>query len=99
MATLRDRSRYDRPTPARSDLSKPTPHFTPELFAFLKRLKKNNDRDWFTKNKPQYEEHVKEPLLRFIDDLQPRMEKISPHIVVDVAPFMAYLAGALRLPF
>ncbi len=64
----------------------PTSHFTPELFKFLRDLKKNNTRDWFTKNKPRYEEHVKAPLLRFITDLAPRLERISPHFICDPKP-------------
>lgn len=63
-----------------------TEYFTKELFEFLRELKKNNTRDWFTKNKPRYEEHVKEPLLQFINDLAPRLEKISPHFICSPKP-------------
>jgi len=34
----------------------PTPIFTPATLKFLKQLKKNNNRDWFNKNKNRYEE-------------------------------------------
>jgi uncharacterized protein (TIGR02453 family) len=58
-------------------------HFTPALFRFLKDLAKNNDRTWFKKNQERFESDVREPLLRFITDLGPRMAKISEQIVVD----------------
>ena len=63
-----------------------TPHITPELFRFLRDLGKNNNRDWFQDNKPRYEEHVKDALLRFILDFGPRLEKISPNFCADPRP-------------
>ncbi len=58
-----------------------TPHFTPKLFSFLRDLAKNNDRDWFKAKQSRFEDHVREPLLRFISDSAPRFEKISPQIL------------------
>lgn len=58
-------------------------HFTPELFKFLKQLKADNTAEWFQKNKPRYEEHVKAPMLAFIADLAPGMAKISKQVRVD----------------
>lgn len=58
-------------------------HFSPELFTFLRAVKRNNDRTWFEKNKPRYEAHVKKPFLDFIADFAPRLAKISPHLVAD----------------
>ncbi len=52
-------------------------HFTPALFEFLRQLKKNNNRDWFQKNKARYEADVREPTLRFIEDAGPPLRKIS----------------------
>jgi uncharacterized protein (TIGR02453 family) len=63
-----------------------TPHFTPELFKFLRQLDRNNTRDWFTANKTRYEQHVRDPLLAFIADFKPRLAKISPHLVADPHP-------------
>ena len=56
--------------------------FSPKLFKFIKDLKANNNRDWFTENKPRYQEEVVEPLLQFMDALQPKLAKITPHILV-----------------
>lgn len=58
-------------------------HFSPALFKFFRELKKNNSREWFLDNKPRYEEHVREPILRFIAEFAPGLEKISPHFVAD----------------
>jgi uncharacterized protein (TIGR02453 family) len=61
-------------------------YFTPALFDFLRRLKKNNNRDWYLKNKARYESDVRDPALRFVDALAPRLRKISPHLVADSRP-------------
>ncbi len=63
-----------------------TAHFSPRLFTFLRSLKRHNDRDWFKVNKDRYEEHVRDPMLHFIEDFGPRLEKISPHFLADARP-------------
>lgn len=59
------------------------PHFTSEFFEFLLELRSNNTREWFQSNKGRYERDVKEPLLRFIEDFEPRLHSISTHFVAD----------------
>jgi len=54
---------------------------TPELFAFLRDLKANNNRDWFNANRSRYEDHIKEPLLTFIRDFAMPLRSISPHFL------------------
>lgn len=61
-------------------------HFSPHLFKFLKDLKRTNTRDFFQANKDRYLEHVRDPLLAFITDVAPQLEKISPEIVADPRP-------------
>jgi uncharacterized protein (TIGR02453 family) len=61
-------------------------YFTPELFRFLKRLKRNNDRDWFLAHKDEFEQHVRQPALRFITDFAAPLYDISPHLVADPRP-------------
>lgn len=61
-------------------------YFTPELFDFLRQLAKNNDRVWFEKNKPRYEQFVKAPLVEFIGDFAGPLKKISKHFVADARP-------------
>lgn len=54
-------------------------YFSKATFDFLKDLKANNDREWFADNKPRYEEHVKAPALRLIEDFGPELAKVSSH--------------------
>jgi len=53
--------------------------FRPALFSFIRDLAGNNNRDWFQANKDRYEEHMKEPALRFISDFGPHLRRVSPH--------------------
>src|SRR5215468_1462069 len=53
---------------------------------FLRELAAHNNREWFQKNKERYERSVRDPFLRFVADLQPRLAKISPHFVADPRP-------------
>ncbi len=61
-------------------------YFTPELFRFLARLKRNNNRDWFQAHKDEFEAHVRQPALRFITDFAAPLYAISPHLVADARP-------------
>lgn len=51
------------------------------LFAFLQDLERNNDKGWFERNKERYEREVREPALALIRALEPRLERISPHLL------------------
>jgi uncharacterized protein (TIGR02453 family) len=55
------------------------PYFKAETFRFLEELAENNRRDWFTANRGRYEEHVREPALRFIQDFSGHLAALSPH--------------------
>jgi len=63
-----------------------TTFFRPELFDFLRQLKRHNNRDWFAKNKQRYEEAVRDPALMFIGSFAPHLHKLSPHFVADPRP-------------
>jgi uncharacterized protein (TIGR02453 family) len=58
-------------------------YFTPKLFAFLRDLKEHNERDWFKAHQDRYEEHVREPALRFIEDFSEPLLKVSEHFTAD----------------
>jgi uncharacterized protein (TIGR02453 family) len=60
--------------------------FRPELFDFLRQLKRHNNREWFAKNKQRYEEVVRDPALLFIASFAPHLHKLSPHFVADPRP-------------
>jgi uncharacterized protein (TIGR02453 family) len=59
------------------------PSFSPDLFAFLRELKANNEREWFNANKGRYERNLKEPALAFIEDVGYRLPAVAPHLVAD----------------
>ena len=61
-------------------------YFTPALFDFLRQLKRNNNRDWFQKNKARYEDDVRGPALAFIEAVGAPLRKLSPHVVADSRP-------------
>ena len=58
-------------------------YFTPELFRFLTRLKRNNNRDWFHAHKEEYVKWALEPALQFITDFAVPLRAISPYLVAD----------------
>jgi uncharacterized protein (TIGR02453 family) len=58
-------------------------YFSPELFAFLRQLKRHNNREWFQANKNRYETSVRDPFLKFIEDFRPRLHNISPHFIAE----------------
>ena len=62
-------------------------YFTKDFFGFLKELEKNNNREWFNKNKGRYEESVQGPSLRFIRDAGSRLKAISSYLTADPKPF------------
>jgi uncharacterized protein (TIGR02453 family) len=55
--------------------------FSPELFAYLRDLRRHNRREWFLENKTRYEKAVKDPALQFIADFEPHLRKISPEFL------------------
>jgi uncharacterized protein (TIGR02453 family) len=63
-----------------------SPSFSPELFTFLRELKRNNRREWFLANKGRYEEKVRGPALEFIAGFEPRLRKISPEFLAVARP-------------
>jgi uncharacterized protein (TIGR02453 family) len=70
--------------------------FGPEAFAFLRELGRNNNREWFQKNKARYESTVQDPAVRFIEAIGPRLARLSPHIVADPRPFGGSLSRIYR---
>jgi len=63
-----------------------TAFFHPELFTFLRQLKRHNNRDWFARNKARYEKIVLEPALMFISSFAPHLHKLGPHFIADPRP-------------
>jgi uncharacterized protein (TIGR02453 family) len=61
-------------------------YFTPELFRFLARLKRNNNRNWFLAHQEEFETCVRQPALRFITEFAAPLYEIAPHLVADARP-------------
>ncbi|NOR51878.1 MAG: TIGR02453 family protein [Gammaproteobacteria bacterium] len=53
--------------------------FPKDCIPFLKDLRAHNERDWFNENKGRYESTVREPALKFIEEMGPKLMKVSPH--------------------
>ena len=61
-------------------------YFSPDLYRFFDELSAHNTRQWFNANKARYIEVVRDPLSRFIADMQAPLRGISAHIVADPRP-------------
>ncbi len=61
-------------------------HFSDKTFKFLRALARNNEREWFHAHKEGYEQHLRQPFLRLIADLQPDLLAISQHYRADPKP-------------
>jgi uncharacterized protein (TIGR02453 family) len=71
-------------------------YFTPELFQFLKQIKRNNRRPWFLKNREWYEEAVRQPCLRFLTDFAFRLREVSPWMMANAKPHGGSLMRVYR---
>jgi len=65
------------------DFYPPFEGFPAEGIAFLKKLKRNNNRPWFEKHKDEYESYVKLPMQSLIAALQPHFERFAPEFDIN----------------
>ncbi len=72
-----------------------SPCFPKEMFRFLEDLRSHNEKAWFEANKERYLTAVRDPLLRFIADFAPRLQKISRQYAADPRP----VGGSLMRPY
>ncbi len=59
--------------------------FPAEGIAFLKGLKKNNNREWFQARKSVFDEKVKAPMLELVDAVNRELMRFAPEHVTDPA--------------
>jgi uncharacterized protein (TIGR02453 family) len=59
------------------------PTFTETGLKFLKKLKRNNNREWFREHKNVYEESVRRPMIELVNVLAERFEDFAPEAVAD----------------
>lgn len=57
--------------------------FRPAGRKFLRSLAKNNDREWFLRNKPTYESELRAPLAALVEEVDVRLASFAPEIVGD----------------
>jgi len=57
--------------------------FTRKTLAFLRALKRNNDRDWFRLRKPQYEQHVRGPMVALLAQIAADLPRFAPELISD----------------
>lgn len=55
--------------------------FTKKTLAFLRALKRNNDREWFRARKPDYEQHVRGPMVALLGQLARDLPAFAPDLV------------------
>lgn len=56
-----------------------SPRFTPQALDFLRKLKRNNRREWFEARRNVYERELKQPLLALIQRLMDGMSDYAPN--------------------
>jgi len=57
--------------------------FTGKTLAFLRALKRNNDREWFRGHKAEYEQHVRGPMVALLGRLARDFPAFAPDLVSD----------------
>jgi uncharacterized protein (TIGR02453 family) len=69
-----------------------TPRFPAAALAFLRALKRNNDREWFKARKDRYELVVRTPLVQIIEQLGEDFKAFAPELVASpkVSTFRVY---------
>ncbi|MFN8288322.1 MAG: DUF2461 domain-containing protein [Chitinophagales bacterium] len=60
-------------------------YFTPAFFKFFDELKKNNNKEWFDKNKGRYEKDVKEPFKKLVENVSRKLVKDIPTMNTDAS--------------
>jgi uncharacterized protein (TIGR02453 family) len=64
----------------RPDMAKDTSEFPKDAVSFLKKLSKNNDKDWFEANRESFETDLFKPAQEFVKTLGAELQKIRPGI-------------------
>ena len=54
--------------------------FPKNTVAFLKKLSKNNNREWFSANRNLYDKDFLDHAIQFVVEMGEKLQKISPHI-------------------
>lgn len=57
-------------------------YFDESYLTFFAELTNNNQKSWFDENRKRYENHVKKPFYRFLEDLISEISKFDPAITI-----------------
>jgi len=60
--------------------NKRSSNFPKDTVAFLNKLSKNNNREWFSANRDLYDKDFLEPAIQFVVDMGEKLQKVSPQI-------------------
>ena len=63
-------------------MSAASPRFSAATISFLKRLKRNNRREWFNARRDEYEAAVRQPMIAIVERLAVDMRVIAPELLV-----------------
>lgn len=61
----------------------PDPAFSNKSVAFLRKLKRNNDRAWFQAHRDEYDRHLRAPMLAIVDRLAADFRAFAPELIAD----------------
>jgi uncharacterized protein (TIGR02453 family) len=57
--------------------------FRPEALGFLRRLKRNNRREWFERNRAVYESEIRDPMRALVEEMDVRLARLAPELTGD----------------
>ena len=57
--------------------------FGPEALRFLRRLKRNNRREWFERHRAVYETELRDPMRALVEEMDVRLARLAPEITGD----------------
>jgi uncharacterized protein (TIGR02453 family) len=64
-------------------MAKQSPRFTPATLKFLRSLKRNNRREWFNAHREEYETHVRQPIVAFVERLADDFRAFAPDLIAN----------------
>jgi uncharacterized protein (TIGR02453 family) len=57
--------------------------FGPGALGFLRRLARNNRRDWFERHRSVYQHEIRDPLRALVEEMDVRLARLAPELVGD----------------
>ncbi len=57
--------------------------FNASALGFLRRLKRNNRREWFERNRAVYETEVRDPMRALVEEMDVRLARLAPELTGD----------------